>query len=442
MLITNVDIGGELSALRIREGRIAAIDKTLTAQDGEPVYDGGGGALLPGLHDHHIHIHSLASALRSVPCGPPQIRDEAELIAALQSTDEKDELRGIGYHASVAGEIDRHWLDANAPDRPVRIQHRSGRLWILNSRAMELYGISAPLNGRVLDQDNVFHRNPQTLPDLSEVRQTLLSYGITGLTEVTPGNGPDAFAHLLGGLDDFNLVVMGIEELGALKDTRVGPLKLHYHDHDLPPLDQLTRRIQRAHEHGRAVASHCVTRAELMLNLAAFEAAGVSHGDRIEHAAIAEGAAIEWIKALGLTVVTQPGFLLARAKAYLQDVPSYDHAHLWRVGGFVAADIPLALSSDAPFGPLNPWANMDAACNRPPQFGADDEISPEQALALYSKPAGDAGAVPRQLKVGARADLCVLNQPWAVARQNLSAIQVQASWLAGVCAYERNPLSH
>ena len=87
-------------------------------------------------------------------------------------------------------------------------------------------------------------------------------------------------------------------------DKQIGPLKLHYHDYNLPALEDLALEIEAAHLAGRNIAAHCITRAELMLTLAALEQAGAKEGDRIEHAAIADEAAIEWMKRLGVIVVT------------------------------------------------------------------------------------------------------------------------------------------
>ena len=57
-------------------------------------------------------------------------------------------------------------------------------------------------------------------------------------------------------------------------------------DHDLPEPDALIGRITVAHDLHRPVAVHCVTRAELVLALAALDAAGTLPGDRIEHACV------------------------------------------------------------------------------------------------------------------------------------------------------------
>ncbi|MGL4565437.1 MAG: hypothetical protein ACRCVD_09085, partial [Halioglobus sp.] len=52
------------------------------AGDGD--IDAGGGLLLPGLQDHHIHRLARAASLDSVRCGPPDISGVDELAALLR----------------------------------------------------------------------------------------------------------------------------------------------------------------------------------------------------------------------------------------------------------------------------------------------------------------------------------------------------------------------
>jgi len=441
MLIRDVEVGGAQVDVRIRHGLIAEISGQLVAINGEPILEGQGGALLPGLHDHHIHLNATAAALNSVRCGPPEVRNEEEFLAALNRHPGKDWLRGIGYHPSVAGEIDRNWLDQYGPDRPIRIQHRSGRQWILNSAALALLNLENLSDGRLLDGDAIVRKAlGGQRPDLKALIRKLHSYGITGVTEVTPGNNLDDLDHYCRTTGPLNLCIMGSADLhsvsGANADV-VGPLKIHNHDHNLPPLAVLAQEIGAAHDHGRAVAIHCVTRAELMLSLAAIEEAGPHSGDRIEHGAIVDAVAIEWIKRLGLTVVTQPHFVAERGDAYLREVEADDIPHLWRLKSLSDAGIKLAAGSDAPFGDFNPWSAMAHAAKRPVGLGEEEAVSPDLALALYTKPVENAGGEARTVAVGEGADLCLLDRTWSAASDNLAAVKVNATWVSGKLVYDR-----
>src|SRR5262249_51223630 len=66
-LVRGAEVEGERVDVRIAGDRIAAIAPALTRRGDEAVLDAHGGALLPGLHDHHLHLFALAAALASTP---------------------------------------------------------------------------------------------------------------------------------------------------------------------------------------------------------------------------------------------------------------------------------------------------------------------------------------------------------------------------------------
>ena len=438
MLIRNAEVEGALCDLRVEAGKIADILFSLQSVDGEQSIDASGAALLPGLHDHHIHLMATAAAMQSVRCGPPEVADLGALARVLAEAPGTGWLRGTGYHDSI-GRLDRAWLDTHGPGRPVRIQHRGGRLWVLNSRAIDAIGIAAPDDGRLVDRDRELRqRLGGVRPDLAPLVARLLARGVTGVTDTTPENGPDDFCHLTEKCGPLHLVAMGGLGLAEAADRHraaVGPLKLHYHDHDLPPLEKLASEIAAAHDQGRNAAMHCVTRAEIMLALAAFEEAGAEAGDRIEHAAVADDHIVEWTARLGLTVVTQPHFPVLRADAYRKEVEAHDLPHLWPLRRFAEAGVPLAGGSDSPFEGYDPWLAMACAAKRPEGLSPEEAITPEAALALFTKPSGDAGAAPRKIAVGEPADLCLIDRNWAEARADLAAVQVRATFADGDLVY-------
>ena len=122
---------GHVADVRVDE-RIVDIADRLDPLGSEHVLDVEGGAVLPGLHDHHLHLRAMAAALDSLAVGPPRVRTKAQLAQALATAVPGPDgwIRAVGYHASVAGELDRQQLDALVADTPLRIQHRSGAMWI------------------------------------------------------------------------------------------------------------------------------------------------------------------------------------------------------------------------------------------------------------------------------------------------------------------------
>lgn len=93
LVIRNVSIEGERGLdLRIEDGIIVEIGRALHAP--LPLLDGGGGALIPGLHDHHIHLFALAAHSRTVAVGPDRARGPTEFAILLQSA--VVDKRGVG----------------------------------------------------------------------------------------------------------------------------------------------------------------------------------------------------------------------------------------------------------------------------------------------------------------------------------------------------------
>ncbi len=463
-LIQNAELPGAATPVDVRlaGGIIQRIAASLRPDPGDYRVDANGGLLLPGLHDHHIHLMALAASLESLRCGPPDINSEAALLALLRDTCRQQApgwIRGIGYHPSVAGDIDRDWLDRYVADRPLRIQHRGGRLWVLNSPALAaldaaagdtppgLEKIDGRLTGRLYEGDLwLRERLHAQVPKLAAASRLLASYGITGLTDTTPGNGPDEWrcfrdAQAAGDLLQ-RLRVMGTPAIGQCEETptlRRGERKIHLLESRLPEFDTLCRDIADAHLADRCVAVHCVTLTELVFALSALRDVGARRGDRIEHASVCPPEQLREIHALGLRVVTQPHFIAERGDHYIAEVDRQDQPWLYRAAGFLAAGIPLAGGSDAPFGDADPWRAMQAATVRRTASGkamcTDEALTPEQALHLFLSPLNGAGDSPVALTPGARADLCLLHAPWREVRTQLKREQVRATWRDGQLIY-------
>ena len=142
MLIVNADLEGRRVDLRFDQ-QINEIASGLTPRSGERILDAKGGAVLPGLHDHHMHFLATAAWANSVDCGDTQIVDAQGLQRVLQQHPGDGWLRGVNYDESIAGELLRWQLDRLIDQRPVRIQHRSGKVWMLNSAAVERIELQA-----------------------------------------------------------------------------------------------------------------------------------------------------------------------------------------------------------------------------------------------------------------------------------------------------------
>lgn len=463
-------LGKGLSDVRIVDGRITAIAPTLSRIDQEHIVDAGNGLLLPGLQDHHMHLMATAAAKNSVFCGPPTVNAESDLAAALiqfaaglTSDNSGGWIRGTGFYESVCPELDRHWLDRICPDQPVRIQHRSGMLWVYNSSALAALQLfsketlpdgverdtTGKLTGRFYDLDRwLGERLPKQKPDLHALSVELARYGITGVTDTGVNNGLAVFESLTASVARGEvlqrLLLMGNEELHSLSSgenslVAIGPHKIYLREANLPELDSLIKKIRTAHENNRAVAAHCVTLVELYFYLAALREAGTIPGDRVEHASVADENAIEQLAELGVQVVSQPHFIAERGDQYLLDVEQQDISRLYRGAAFLSAGVALAAGSDAPYGSLDPWAAMRASIERRTPKGvvmqAAESLTALQALSLYGGSSDMPGTGLRELTVGQPADLCLMDCTWQTLQQDLHASHVAMTMCNGQIIY-------
>jgi len=466
LLLRNAELGGRrLTDLRVSDEMVTEVAPSLRRNNGEPVYDCHGAAILPGLCDHHIHLHALAARAASARCGPPDVTGLADLAEALAAAvpDRSGWIRGTGYTESVAGDLDAPAVDKYRADRPVRIQHRSGALWILNTAALAAIGVNTAAHpgverdanghptGRLWRADAWLRsRLPATgPPGLTQVGATLLGHGITAVTDATPDLGARAIAAIKQAVAH-GVLPPRICLLGAPLGTPLpgdqgkpgptsGPYKIVLADSGLLSYDELADRIRIVHVAGRPVAAHCVTREALVLLLAALSDAGPRPGDRIEHAALVPPELVPELARLGVRIVTQPGFLADRGDDFLRDVPLADRPDLYRCATLLRAGIPVALSSDAPFGPLDPWAVIAAATTRRTPggqvAGPGERITFRQALDAYLAPPGDPGGPPRRVSPGVPADLIVLRAPLAEAARLPDP--VRAVFTGGTIAIEK-----
>ncbi|MDH4016714.1 MAG: amidohydrolase family protein [Actinomycetota bacterium] len=469
MLIVDAEIAGRPGlCLRTAGARITEIAPGLRARADEHVIDARGGVIMPGLHDHHIHLYAAARAAHSIECGPPSVRDEAQLTSALRRGAERarpgESLRGIGYHESVAGELDADRLDAWVGDRPLRIQHRTGALWVLNHAALARIGAAPRDWPEGAERDAAgqptgrFYRLDAWLrdelgaalerPALRTLSRRLARYGVTGVTDTTPTLEDDDAAFLACAIEGDDLlqrcVVMGSEALGPIDHPRLtrGPVKILLDEPALPDLDALVRRVRAAHDAGRGVAVHCVTRVELALAVTAIGEAGAIAGDRIEHASVAPPEWVDLVAATPIAVVTQPHFVHERGDAYLEDVEPDDRLWLYRTRAWLEAGVPLAGGSDAPYGYPDPWRAMAAAVARRTRagraVGAVEALTPQEALALFTSDPLEPGAVQRKIDVGSAADLVLLDAPWSTVRTSLDAKHVALTVSDGRVIHERD----
>ena len=425
-------LDGRVVDVRV-DRRIVAVADHLVPTPGEDVLDASHRTLIPGLHDHHVHLHSAAAALTSVAVGPRDVPgpDDLRRVLAAAAPGPDGWIRAVGYHEAVAGPLHRDDVDAVRADVPVRVQHRTGVLWTLNSAGLAAVGLPGHPDGRLRSADRAWTAAlARRDVGLAEVSRRLARHGVTGVTDATPDLGVAdvvalAEAHRRGEL---------LQRVYCL-----APGKRILHDDGLN-LDELTAWVAARHAAGGTVAVHCVTAPQLVITLAALRAAGPVPGDRIEHAAVVPDDCLADIADLGVVVATQPNFVAERGDQYLADVPAAELPDLWRLRSLLDAGVAVTLSTDLPFGDPDPWAAMRAAVGRTTPsgavLGAAETVPARVALRLFH---GDAEhpTDPRTVEAGQPADLCLLDGGPDEVLADLSGERVAATLVEGRLAYDR-----
>ncbi len=216
-------------AVAVRDGRIVAVGTDADLRDligtNTEVHDLGGKMLLPGFQD--AHVHPPPSGLEMLQCNLSDAysREEYRRIIRTYAEEHPDEpwIMGGGWSLDIFPGGNPHTgdLDDIAPDRPVYLTNRDGHDAWVNSRALEMAGLTRatpdPPDGRIeRDEDGepsgtlhegakdlVFELTPEvTTEDWEEglrvAQEYLHSLGITAWQDAIVGGHYDSFDAYVG----------------------------------------------------------------------------------------------------------------------------------------------------------------------------------------------------------------------------------------------------
>jgi predicted amidohydrolase YtcJ len=163
-VVTVDDEDSIVEAVAVRDGRIVVAGDNsdvmgLTGADTK-VIDLGGRTVLPGLIDSHTHPSGAAVRFLEIDCRSPpveSIREILDMVAARAAEVGPGRwIRGANYNDIKLRErrhVTRWELDEVAPDNPVFITKETGHLYVVNSAAFELAGVTKetpdPLGGKI-----------------------------------------------------------------------------------------------------------------------------------------------------------------------------------------------------------------------------------------------------------------------------------------------------
>jgi predicted amidohydrolase YtcJ len=134
-------------AFEITDGRFSRVGRV----DGVPAgaVDLGGRTVLPGLIDIHTHPAFMATLTRSVPLHPPAVTTLASMLDQLRAHPNRGKgadswIEGHGYNESryPEGGPTRLDLDRVSATQPVFVRRSDGHTAVVNSRALEVAGIT------------------------------------------------------------------------------------------------------------------------------------------------------------------------------------------------------------------------------------------------------------------------------------------------------------
>lgn len=186
-------------ALAIHKGRILAVgsraDVLGLQGPNTRLIDLKGKTLLPGFIDAHSHyINSLLVAnqckLYAPPAGPgtdvPSIVAALKAFAAQRQIPPGEMIIGYGYDENVmpnGRHLNRDDLDAAIPDNPVRVDHVSMHGTVMNSLALQKYGITADTK---TPPGGIIVRKPGTTEPYGLIMETAFLPVISQPTVMTP----------------------------------------------------------------------------------------------------------------------------------------------------------------------------------------------------------------------------------------------------------------
>jgi predicted amidohydrolase YtcJ len=159
-IFTGGTTGSRPTALAVHAGRILAVGGAEVAELAGPrteVVDLRGRLLLPGFQD--VHVHAVMGGVELGQCDLTGTTDVADYLARIdayaRARPGADWTVGGGWsmESFPGGVPGRHLLDAVVGDRPVYLTNRDHHGAWVNSRALELAGITAdtpdPADGRI-----------------------------------------------------------------------------------------------------------------------------------------------------------------------------------------------------------------------------------------------------------------------------------------------------
>ena len=168
---------------------------------------------------------------------------------------------------------------------------------------------------------------------------------------------------------------------------------------------------------------------------------------RVEHITLPSDDSVKKAVEAGIGFVTQPIFMYAEIESYLENLGAEKMKTCYPVKTLLEEGVKLCFSTDAPATswavPSDPFPNIKGAVTRRAydgtDCGADQAVSVETAVRLYTKEAAEIAGFERQgqLKEGYKADFAVLDKDiFSIPPEEIDTARVESTYIGGKCVYK------
>ncbi|MCK9794446.1 amidohydrolase family protein [Isoptericola sp. 4D.3] len=467
LLLTNARLAGRPDRpvdVLLDDGRVAAVTPVGSALPAPGATaaertDLDGRTVVPGLWDAHTHLTQWAmvrqrldvSAATSAAHAAALVRDRLDLAAPPTGG---TPLVGYGFRwATWPDDPTAAVLDAVAGDVPVVLLSGDLHSAWASTAGLRFLGIAEHPTG-LLREEEWMPASPRivTVDDavadalVADAARAAAARGVVGVVDLEVADNLTTWRRrLAGGWDGLRVragvweqhlaavLAAGLRDGDALAEgagsdlVTQGPLKV-ISDGSLNTLtafcfeeyagvtgpdahgllnvatDQLAPLMARAHAAGLRCAIHAIGDRANALALDAFEASGARGS--VEHAQLLRREDVARFAALGVTASVQPEHAMDDRDVAEELWPGRT-GRAFPLAELRAAGVPLALGSDAPVAPLDPWTALAAAVTR--SRDGRTPWHPEQRIDVRAALEASVDGQPLGLAVGAPADLAVLD---------------------------------
>jgi hypothetical protein len=439
----------------VADGVVTDVGPGLDRPPGAEEVDAEGRWVIPGLWDQHVHLAQWTLASQRLDLSAARSPEDATRLVAERIAEQPGTpVVGWGHRSgSWQREVTVSELDAVSGETPVVLICGDGHHAWLNTQA--LMHLAMPVRDSVVRETEWFAVYPRlvtlvgndgTSPEA--YRRTLLAAaakGVVGLVDFEFGGGREEWAERWAAGCDLVRVrwatyAEGLDAVlaaglrtgdplpGCDDRATMGPLKIisdgslntrtawccepygdarHLeHPAGQPNLSGVELRdlLARADSGGLQVATHAIGDAAVAEALAAYAETGARGS--IEHAQMVGRDDVRRMADLGIRASVQPAHLLDD-RDLTELVWGERSERCFALRWMLDDGVDLALGSDAPVSPLDPWLAMAAAVHR-----SADERSPwhpEQALTPREALAASVDGQPT-VGIGSRGDLVLLDR--------------------------------